>query len=80
MSCDLTQEALAGYASADRNSNPYLSTSPSWYAWELGRQLGCNARPQPAAVRMGRGDSIWSNGVRWKFQQRATSLRFEVAA
>lgn len=73
---DLTPNAQAGY---DGAANPHIQTSPVWYAHELGRQLGVNRRDKPAGVRMGRGDSIWSNGVRWKFEQRRGALRFEVA-
>jgi hypothetical protein len=63
---DLTPEAAAGYATGgERVENPHLATSPCWYAFELGRQLAANAFPAPMGVRMGRGDSIWSNGVRW---------------
>lgn len=72
---DLTLEALAGYGGAE---NKFLATSPSWYAFELGRLLGVNRRGAPDRVRMGRGDSIWSNGARWKFEHRATGVRFEV--
>lgn len=74
---DLTNEAQAGYGGL---ANPYLATSPSWYAFELGAKLSVNCRDKPTGVRMGRGDSIWSNGVRWKFMHRATGLRFEAAA
>lgn len=75
MNNDLTPYAEAGFSGAD---NVHIATSPVWYAHELGRQLGTNAREKPAGVRMGRGDSIWSNGVRWKFTHRAGGkVRFE---
>jgi hypothetical protein len=79
---DLTPEALAGYATGgDRGANPHMATSPCWYAFELGRQLAANCRAAPADVRMGRGDSIWTNGVRWTFRRMdgRRGIRFEKA-
>lgn len=66
---DLTPEALAGFAGG---SNPYLYSSPSFYAFALGAYLCESAlvsRPSgPVDVRMGRGDSIRANGMRFAFK------------
>lgn len=78
MSRDITPQAVAGYATGGaRLENPNAWSSPNWYAFELGRQLAANSRPHPTDVRMGRGDSIWASGVRWRFRHMAGGVRFE---
>lgn len=71
---DLTPEAMAGYRGEE---NHHLATSPCWCAHEMGRQLGTNRRLAPTDVRMGRGDSIWTNGVRWAFGWKLGRLHLE---
>ena len=60
----LTDEARVGY---DGNPNPHLFSSPSWYAHALGAYLHETGRSPPRDVRMGRGDSIRANDMRFTF-------------
>ena len=71
---DLTEEARAGYMG---NPNPHLKTSPVWYAHALGAMMHATGRPIPRDVRMGRGDSIRCNDMRFTFTTRAGVLSFE---
>lgn len=64
---DLSAEAAAGYANAGEGKNPYIYSSPSYYAWELGAWLKANAKPLPQPVRMSVGDSIRAGDWRFKF-------------
>ena len=59
---DLTPEARQGY---EGKPNTYLATSPSWYAWHLGALLQKTGRTMPRDVRMGRGNSIRANSMRF---------------
>jgi hypothetical protein len=76
MTESLTDYARAGY---DGNENPHLGTSPAWYAHALGRYLHATGRTPPRDVRMGRGDSIRANDMRFKFTgaQRVSFERVE---
>jgi len=65
MATDLTSEARAGF---DGNPNPHLRTSPCWYAHALGQYLHATGRSAPRGVRMGRGDSIRANDMRFSFK------------
>jgi hypothetical protein len=65
---DLTPEARAGF---DGNTNPHLRTSPCWYAHALGQYLHATGRSAPRGVRMGRGDSIRANDMRFTFTSPA---------
>lgn len=75
---DLSPEAAQGYAGGP---NPYLYSSPSYYAFELGAWLKANAKPLPQPVRMSRGDSMWAGDWRFKFKgSAAAGLSFERVA
>ncbi len=73
---DMTKEACAGYAG---NENPYLPTSPNWYAHELGKYFKASGRTVPRDVRMGRGDSIRGNDMRFAFRMpnKSHAIEFE---
>lgn len=71
---DLTTEARAGY---DGNANPHLPTSSCWYAHALGRYLHDTGRTPPRDVRMGRGDSVRANDMRFAFKQAKGAITFE---
>lgn len=72
---DLTEYASEGYAG---NQNLHLQTSPAWYAHELGTHLHKTGRCKPRDVRMGRGDSIRANDMRFKFRlTNAKRIEFE---
>lgn len=62
---DLTSVARSGY---DGNDNPHYVSSPNWYAHSLGRYLRDTGRSAPRDVRMGRGDSIRANDMRFTFK------------
>lgn len=74
MAHTLTECARAGYS---RAANPHLPTSPCWYAHELGAFLLSTGRCTPVAVRMGRGDSIRANDMRFTFKHSAGALAFD---
>jgi hypothetical protein len=57
---DLTEYARAGY---DGNDNPYLYSSPCWYAHSLGQYLHASGRTPPRNVRMSRGSSVRANDM-----------------
>jgi hypothetical protein len=61
---DLTTQATEGYHGA---VNPYLYSSPSWYAWEVGSYFLRSGRATPYNVRMGRGYTIHCSGMLFKF-------------
>lgn len=74
---DLTPEAAQGYARG-LDANPYLYSSPSYNAFELGAYLARSGRPGPRDVRMGRGDSIRASDMRFAFKgSAADGLKFE---
>lgn len=74
---DLTAEAIQGYGRA-LDANPYLYSSNSYNAFELGAYFARSGRPAPRDVRSGRGDSIRGNDMRFKFKgSPATGLSFE---
>ena len=68
----LTSFARAGY---DGSANPHLYSSPAYYAHALGQYLHATGRTPPHDVRMGRGDSIRANGLRFTFSGKP--LKFE---
>jgi len=74
MTPTMTDIARAGY---DGNDNPHLATSPNWYAHALGRYLHDTGRVPPRDVRMGRGDSIRANDMRFAFKVEAGRITFE---
>lgn len=67
---DLSAEAASGFIG--EMGNPFIYSSPSFYAFELGKyfkESGIVSRPaSPVDVRMGRGDSIRGNGMRFEFK------------
>lgn len=75
---DLTVEARAGY---DGNDCPHIWSSPAWLAHKFGEYLHSSGRTPPRDVRMGRGDSIRANDMRFKFKlaldQRISFERIE---
>lgn len=71
----LTDEARAGYYG---NENPWLYSSPAWYAHALGRYMHDTGRSIPTDVRMGRGDSIRANNMRFTFKlEKGQGISFE---
>lgn len=68
---DLTPAASQGFECADPHDsfrlNPYIKTSPNWFAFQLGAYLKRTGRPMPQAVRMGRGYQIWSGDCLYAF-------------
>jgi len=66
---DLTKFALTGHSGI---TNPHIYSSPAWYAHQLGALLGV----EPRDVRMGRGDSIRANGMRFTFRGNARTITF----
>lgn len=71
---NLTDYARAGY---DGSANPHLATSPAWYAHALGHYLHGSGRTPPRDVRMGRGDSIRANDMRFTFKHSDSRITFE---
>jgi hypothetical protein len=72
---DLSAAAAAGFAGGD---NPHIYSSPNYYAFELGKYLQASGRCAPRDVRMGRGDSIRANDMRFAFKgSRAAGIKFE---
>jgi hypothetical protein len=72
---DLTEYARTGYSGAP---NPNIGTSPAWFAHELGAHFQTTGRSEPRDVRMGRGDSIRANDMRFRFRiGRAAGVAFE---
>lgn len=65
---DLTAEARAGFGG---NANPYLYSSPAWYAHALGAYLHATGRPAPHAVRMSRGSKMRCGDCLYEFQHGA---------
>jgi hypothetical protein len=74
MTTDLTSEARVGFYG---NPNPHLHTSPCWYAHALGQYLHATGRSAPRGVRMGRGDSIRANDMRFAFKHGPAGLKFD---
>lgn len=64
----LTAEARAGYGG---NVNPYLFSSPAFYAHALGRYLHATGRSVPSDVRMSRGYSIRSGDMLFAIKHEA---------
>ena len=62
---DLTMEAIKGYQG--ESGNPYLYSSPAWYAYQLGAYLQRTGRTLPRDVRMGRGYQVHANDCLWAF-------------
>jgi hypothetical protein len=75
---DLTEPARAGYAGADIR---HLYSSPNFYAHALGAYFKASGRTEPRDVRMGRGDSIRANDMRFSIvhapKGAAPSVSFE---
>lgn len=74
MATDLTTEARAGY---DGNENPYLFSSPAWYAHALGKYLHDTGRNPPFGVRMSLGDHIRANDMLFSFEAKNGRITFE---
>ena len=70
---DLTEFARVGY---DGNQNPHLFSSPAWYAHAVGVMLHRTGRTPPRDVRMGRGDSIRANDMRFSFKHDGKIVQF----
>jgi hypothetical protein len=64
----LTAPLTEGYR-ATRWDNPYLYSSPCWYAYSLGDWLQHYGRPLPAKAVMSRGSCVRVDGAVWKFIQ-----------
>jgi hypothetical protein len=62
---NLTAPARDGYTGT---ANPYLYTSPNYYAHALGAYMLASGRTAPRDVRMGRGDSIRANDMRFSIK------------
>ena len=60
---DLTAVALEGYQAPRGTPCPYLPTSDSAAAWNVGRWLEATGRPQPSEVRRSRGYTMWANDM-----------------
>jgi hypothetical protein len=71
---DLTEFARSGYYG---NANPHLATSPAHWAHALGAYLHATGRSVPRDVRMGRGDSIRANDMRFKVSGAMQAPDFE---
>jgi hypothetical protein len=65
---DMTEIARSGY---DGNAGRYLYTSPHYYAHALGAYMRTSGRTVPCDVRMGRGDSIRANDMRFSIKHAA---------
>ena len=79
---DLTAYAVAAYEmrkTTGRTANPYLSSSPAYYAHELGIYMESTGRTKPYDVAMSRGYSIRSNDMLFKIIETKTSINFERA-
>lgn len=75
---DLTAQALEGFNSPDTDAvtpNPYLYSSPSWFAFEVGKYLFRTGRTSPHGVRMGRGYQVHANGMLFGFDARNAVVR-----
>jgi hypothetical protein len=61
---DLTAEAMEGFVAEPNAKCPYLSSSPAWGAWLIGRWLRTNrgAFCHPSNVRPSRGYTYHANG------------------
>jgi hypothetical protein len=68
----LTEPARTGYYG---NPNPYLWSSPNWYAHAFGAYLHQTGRSIPTDVRMGRGDSIRNGDTRYTFKHPPKSQK-----
>jgi hypothetical protein len=73
---DLTMEAIKGYQ-APENGNPYLATSPRWFAFKLGEYLQRTGRTLPCDVHMGRGYQIHSNDMLFAFDAKNAITRIK---
>jgi len=60
----LTACARIGY---DGNPNPYLWSSPAWYACQLGIMFHATGRPVPTKVRMGRGSIVHAGDMSFRY-------------
>lgn len=82
---DLSAESALGYGAAAKeaaggelSSNPFIYSSPSFYAFELGKHFARSGRPAPRDVRMSRGDSIRGSDMRFEFRgSRIEPLEFD---
>lgn len=54
----LRKEFDEGYCSAKDVGNPFIYSSPSYYAWNLGQWFKLHEMPLPKAVAMSRGYTI----------------------
>lgn len=63
---DLTRAALEGYRSTT-GVNPYLYSSPCWYAFSLGDWLARYRQPEPVKASMGRGSRVRIDGTLWSY-------------
>ncbi len=59
----LTLYARQGFHAAPGTVNPFIATSPAFYAWKLGAHFKATGRIEPRDVRMGRGYTIWGNDM-----------------
>ena len=58
MASNLTPQAIEGWRAHYAPTNPYLFSSPNWYAWEAGQALHRTGRCVPTKASMGRGYSV----------------------
>jgi len=78
---DLTFHAKVAYDTRKDTgftANPYLYSSPNWYAHELGIMYANTGMDCPVKVRMGRGYSIRESDKLYKIIETRESIRFEV--
>ena len=86
---DITESAATAYntkAESGWTANPYLQSSPNWYAHELGIYFHSTGRTTPRGVRMSRGASIRANDMLFKIietfatvdgRKKIAGIRFE---
>lgn len=73
----LTPEAAEGYAGTGRQENPYLHSSPNWFAYEIGKYLKRIGATAPRDVRMGRGYQVHANGMLFAFDTHNAVVRLD---
>jgi len=78
MKNNLTDRAIEGFNCAEGlRANPYLYSSPSWYAFELGLWLHKTGRTIPRLTAMSRGYTIRSNDMLFRIIDDVKTISFE---
>lgn len=65
MAIDLTSELLQGFDAEPEVEAPFLATSPSWLAWNLGRYLASHHVTRPVTAAASRGDNLRVDNLIW---------------